>query len=95
MVVAYWLLDVEDNRVVVYWQLQGARQALEDVLRKLGPRLPEDVRLVIEAALNDIREQLWGLEGELTTIITLPTNWPGETSGASNQKERAETGDTS
>ena len=73
MVVAYWLLDVEDNRVVVYWQLQGARQALEDVLRKLGPRLPEDVRLIIEAALNDIREQLWELEGELTTIITLPT----------------------
>jgi len=60
------------------------------VLRKLGPRLSEDVRLVIEAALNDIREQLWGLEGELATIITLPTNWPGKTGGTPRQEERAE-----
>lgn len=74
MVMAYWLVDVEDNRLVVYWELQGARQALEDLLRKLGDRLPEDVRVIIEATLGDIRDELWELEGQLAGIITVPTS---------------------
>jgi len=73
VVVERWLVDVEDNRVVVYWVLQGARQTLEDVLRKLGSRMDGEARLVLEASLNDIRMELRGLESELGSVITLPS----------------------
>jgi len=64
-----WLLDVEDLRAVYYWELQGARQALADLLRKYGRDLPGHVRKAVQRVVNDLEAELAELERELTCIL--------------------------
>ncbi len=67
--ISVWLLDLEDLRVLYYWELQGARLALSELARKYWRDLPEHVQRAVKRALNDLEAELYELEAELAGIL--------------------------
>lgn len=63
------LVDVEDPRVIAYWELLGARQALSELARKYWDDLPGHVRRAVKRALNDINDELAMLEEALVRLL--------------------------
>lgn len=73
VVLSRWLVDVEEPRLLLYYELRGALLALRDLLRKAGGLMGEELRAVVEASIGDLELELAELEAELASVVTLPT----------------------
>ncbi len=71
LVLSLYLEDV-DPRLAAYLELRGARQALQELLAKYDSLLPEEVKVAVRMALNDVNAAMGELERELLWLLPEP-----------------------